>query len=396
MKRFFPLLLCIALALCSAGCRTDEPQVTVPTRIPVETTAPTAPTEPAPTQPPTQPHSDFQAPLYAATMPVVSSTYKAMDGTALLTYTAQDLSVLLEDPQIAEAVALDFLNLVDFSNSSAVTLLRDAREEYTGQENWQPCSYSVLYNPVRIDAGILSLYGTQLISGGNLRASSLPLSLTYDLLTGRRLALKDVLIPAYSADTLVSAICQSLSDYADSGMLYSDYAYVIGEMFSTNTPVKTWYLSPTGLCFYFVPYEIAPHSAGTIVTEIPYEALTGLLRDEYFPAELPALSGCVSVSPLDGSTLSQFRQFAELSLDRGGQELLLRTEGAVANLRIELGVLSADSNVFYPTCTVFAAATFCAGDALILEVAQENISSLRITYESDGTVVSSDLNSILS
>jgi hypothetical protein len=392
MKKFLLILLCAALVCSIAGCREDAPEVTVPTTKPVETTVPT---QPVPTQPSTEPPIDFQAPLYAAMMPVEAQEFQAADGTVLLTYTAQELSVLLEDPQIADVVTLDFLNAVDYSSSPAPALLQSAREDYTGQAGWTPYAFSILYDAMRVDAGILSLYGKQVIQSDSLRPSSVPVSLTYDLLTGRRLALKDILQPAYSADTLVSAICDSLAGYADSGVLYSDYAYVISEMFSTNTPVKTWYFSPTGLCFYFLPYEVAPHSAGTIVAEIPYSALSGLLRDEYFPAEIPALSGNLHLAPLEDAALSQFQQFAELTLDRAAASWLLSTDGAAANVRIEVGIWSEHADAFYPTCTVFSAATLCEGDALLLQVSQEEIASMRITYESGGAVVSLPLNNIL-
>jgi hypothetical protein len=158
--------------------------------------------------------------------------------------------------------------------------------------------------------------------------------------------------------------------------------------------VDSWYLSDTGLCFYFAPYEIAPYNAGTVVAQIPYELLNGLLKDAYFPEEQVDLAGTVTVTGFSQADLSGYTQFAELILDPKGDELLLCVDGAVKNLRIEVGQWQKDGT-FITEATVFASATLCQTDALMLQLSSSEFDVIRVTYESDGTIVSGPLAALL-
>lgn len=380
MRKRISLLLVFAMVFLCAACTADKPQqteATASTTLPTQSTTFSTET--------TQPPALLQIPLTAAAMPVISQTYSHSDGTELFTYVFQDIALTLEDPQAAEAVVLDLLNLTDFDNSPAPGILSTAREEYTGQEDWTPYTCSILLDPMRLDRAVLSLYGQQVVSDRNPRSAA-KLSVTYDLLSGHRLSLKDILVSDYSADALSSLITEAVASLADDGVLYSDYAYVISDMFSTNTPVQTWYLSQNGLCFYFAPYEIAPYSAGTVVAEVPYPLLTQLLKPEYFPAEQVETKGSVLLEPFADAELSNFSQFAELIQDADGDEYLLHTDGVLQNLRLEIGTWSNDGN-FTPEATVFAAEALCADHALLLQLSAESFASVRISYLSQGEII---------
>jgi len=389
MKKILSILICASLLLISGCTRSPAVVATDPTK----TTAQTATSELNPTEQVIIP-VPLEMPLLSLTAPVVIQTHRAADGTVLFTYDCQSFDLTLEDPHIAESIVIDLLNLTDFENAAVQSILSEAKAAYTKQTDWVPYGFSTLYTPKRFDTNILSLYGTQRIQSGALHSSSAAISVTYDLISGRRLTLNDILKQSYSADTLSQLISESLQTLAQQGMLYSDYAYVITELFTTNKPSDSWFFSQKGLCFYFAPYEIAPYSAGTVIAEVPYSALTGLLRDEYFPAEQVASVGTLRQLPFAGTDLTGFTEFSELILDAQGTKHLIYPDGILQNVRVTSGTWLEDGT-FRDETTLFAAASLCSGDALVLQLPQELPYGLLLTYVSEDNTVSVDLLSLI-
>lgn len=373
MKNFTIILLSICLLLSAAGCSKIPP---VPSTNPVETIPTTQNVE---TTTPSEPLVVPDLPLLAFTAPIQSHPYHAEDGTLLLNYSYQDFSLILEDPQVADAIVIDLLNRVDFEDASVKRVVTDAQAAYDIGEEWTPFTFSTFYSPVHFDQGILSLLGSQWLNSGSPRASVSNVSVTYDLLSGRQLSLRDILVENFSADALSQLITASLRELSEQGMLFSDYAYVISDMFSTNRPVESWYLSESGLCFYFAPYEIAPYSSGTITAEIPYTALTGLLKEAYFPAETFAFTGTPYVLRFQEADLDAFAQFAELMIDKDGQQYLLYTDGCLTDLRIQLGY-RLDDGSFIEEATLFTAPAISAGKGIVIHANADTVQKLRIAY----------------
>lgn len=363
MKKFLFLFTVLALAL--TGCF-NPPEVTEPTETTEATQATSEAATSEATQEPTIPLSDYSAPMVSFASPVVTESY---DGN-VLEYTYQVMELLLEDPQVSEWVTLELVNHTDFSATAGPQFLAEAKE--TGQQ----FSLSLLHTPVRLDRGILSLISTQVVSGTGAKATGVMTSSTYNLISGRRLTLKEVLIPGYDALAFSNAVIAALESLAKEGSLYSDYDYVITDLFSSNAPVDNWYLSQTGLCVYFAPYEIAPYNLGNVIAEIPYESLVGLLREEYFPDEDLGLVGNLYFSG-DLSILQSQSQFRDLILDAEGKEYVLVVDGAVEDLRIESATRSA---------TVFASATLCQGDAIVIRASDEILADLSVSYRSGGEI----------
>ena len=110
--------------------------------------------------------------------------------------------------------------------------------------------------------------------------------MTYDLSTGELIYLDEILDPASSADTLFQLLKKQLSAQEDD--LYYDYEDALRDRFTGELhSIRTWYFSRNGLCFHFAPYDIAPYSSGTIIAEIPYSELSGVLLEKYMPVEVP-------------------------------------------------------------------------------------------------------------
>ena len=142
----------------------------------------------------------------------------------------------------------------------------------------------------------------------------------------------------------------------------------------------------SGLCFYFPPYEIAPYTSGVVVAEIPYEKLTGILKDDYFPAERQEALGNVTAEPMTQAGLDKFTQFSEITLQPGSDTFLLSTDHAVYNLTMQTAVVQ--SGVVNPLHTVFAAASLTPGDAIMVQ-GEPSLDSefLILSYETGGTPI---------
>ena len=384
MKRMklIALLLCAALILTLNACSAE----------PVETTSATQPTTQATTEPTTvqttvsdyvDPSVTYHAPMSAVSMPAVTQTSQAADGTTLFTYTYQDMVLFLQDALVADSIVLDHLNRRDDYNASAADLQRSAEAAYSGREGWMPYSLKVQYQPMRFDEITLSFLVTESIFDANTRGNNANISVNYDLLTGKALGIRDILVAEYSAEDLVKLIVQGLSEYEKQELLFPDYEQLISDMFFTNRPFENWYFAQDGLCFFFNPYEIAPYSSGIVTSKVSYDSLGGLLKDNYFPAETVTFAGTPTIQDFATANKDNVTNFSELILDANGKEHLLQADGTLLNVRIETGSWSAGENPYYiPEACVFAATAISKGDAVLIQC--DDLSNLLLTYETNG------------
>lgn len=375
MKRTLAIILCICLALSLSACQLpifdpeegDRPQLS--TQPSVE--------KPKPTDEATQPQTP-PLPLTAASMPVIQQTLTAKDGTQLFQHTFQSVTLMLENPETVKAVTEHLTAQMDAANAEAAHISEKAKSEYSGSSDWTPYQYSVTYNPARLDRVVFSLLGTYAVYDGNAHPSQSHTSFTYHLISGSPLTLRDVLADHASQDQLIQLIQKALASYGDS--LFGDYPYVVEDGFEEAQGYPdNWYLSDAGLCFYYAPYEIAPYSLGTVIAEIPYEKLLGVLSEEYFPPETVLMSGTVRSLPLSDAALAAVQQYAEVVLDPEGTEFLLTTDGTVRNIRMETGYWT--EKTFVPQAQVFAAEVLTDDYAIVVQTAiPEDSPVLRLIY----------------
>jgi hypothetical protein len=380
--KMISILLCAALVLSLAGCG-DEPIATTATTIPTtqETTVETTTEATEPEYVDTS--VAYHAPMSAISMPLVTHTSQAADGTTLLTYTYQNMTLFLQEVLIADDIFLDYQNRLNKSHTSARDLNTAATTAYTGQADWQPYELQVQYHPMRFDEMALSFLVYETIFEGNARGNSGYTSVTYDLLTGQALGIRDILVADYSADDLVELIVQGLAEYEKQEMLFPDYAQLISDMFSTNRPTENWYFAKDGLCFFFNSYEIAPYSSGTLISTVPYDALGGLLKDAYFPAETVSFAGTPQVVEFSAVNTEDIRNFAELILDENGKEYLLYAEGTLLNVRIvSVSEHQAGGSILL-NGNLFAASSISKGDAVLIQC--DDLTDLMVIYESGGS-----------
>lgn len=328
-----------------------------------------------------------QLPMVSVSLPVTTDVTKADDGTVIFEYAHQSIALSIDDSNVADDIILDFLARVDSTQSYADSVLAQARQDFQSSSNWIPYQYSISYKPMRIDSGVLSLFGADTSYSGSSHPDAHYSAANYNLVTGDVLTLSDILAKDVTAKTLVDATLDVLTAQKDEYRLYTGFESIVGDRFTKKFAAdQSWYFSNKGLCFYFPPYEVAPYTSGVVVAEIPYDKLTGILRDEYFPAERQPALGSVLVDVSSPENLNKFTQFSEITLQSDANTFLLYSDYAVYNVTLQTAVVQ--SGVVNPLYTVFATTSLTPGDAIMVQSEPTLETELLIlSYESDGATI---------
>lgn len=315
-----------------------------------------------------------QQPMFAVALPVVTDEHKADEGAVLLRSVYQNMELTVPDPEVADEVIIDFLNRIDPMTSEIDALLVQAKDAYTPGAEFTPYLSQIIFTPERLDQGILSLMGEYVVYQGSAHPEVNTLSVTYDLTSGKALSFKDILSEGVDMSALAEGVLNALDNQKDA--LYEGYGSTVKALLKDS---ENWYLSKTGLVFYFSPYEIGPYASGVITAEIPYSALTGILNDAYFPAEKDTSFGHMDVTAFDVDAMASFTQIAEVVCAQDGQKAVLYTQGLLENIQI-----------YSPEgFTLFASAALSPGDSIILHGAAAD--SYTIGYDCGNETFTSTL-----
>lgn len=382
-----------ALLLLLTGCQAPSEEV-APTNPVVAETVPDQPTASTPETEETVNADDIvvyqQRTMLAVSMPLVQESLSAEDGTTIFSHSYQDMRIVLQDPDVADNIIIDYLNRMDDAHSHAEEASAAAQTQYSPSAGWTPFYYNTYYSPQRIDQAVLSLYGTDSSYTGDGRPVQIGHAANYNLITGEVLTLGSILSHIDAKEQLIDLVTQAASAVAEEKQLYGDYADCISERFNTEESFdEDWYFSAGGLCFYFQLYDIAPYSSGIVVIEVPYESLTGIIVDDFFPPETENTAGSVHCQPISSIDLSDYTQIAELIVHAEGEMYLLYAQGAVTDLYIESGTWNEDGTEYLPVCTIFASGSLTPHDGIMLQTTiPESMPQLRITYRDGEETVS--------
>lgn len=381
MKRLLCLILCLCLTLTAVGCAhyKDTP---LPSHASGDSSS--------------DPSGDVQTtnesptpPFHAVSLPTASETTLAEDDTLLFTKTYQKFHIYLSDSAAAARITVDLESRLSATLADAAQIESNARTAYDPEGEWVPYMLEVSYTPTRLDQSVLSLFGNHMVYWGGVHPSLVTESVTYDLTTGQVLTLGDILDDNTSGSEVCELILEALAPRAEND-LYDDHQEVLRERFSTNYQGLTeWYFSQTGLCFHFSPYDIAPYSSGTIIAEIPYASLSGILLEKYLPAEQTEPTGSMYAEAYQQED-SRFTNTASVELNANGTSFILYPDAPVADVRIESGHWSSDGNLYIATSTIFAADTLELGNAIVVTAdLSDKDAVLRLVYRSGDLEVTS-------
>ncbi len=386
MKKYALIAALLILMGCLSACMPTEN--TAGETTPVATTLPPQQTtlpEATPgsnidtTNPPESTLSKIS--LASIATPIVSQDFLAEDGTRLLTYTYQDIFLIYPDAAVADAVYLSMVNAMNYSSGLQDTLIQ-AQEAYDGSSNWTAYEYSVLFDTMRIDQCIISVYGN--VTSKTSEASSIAVSGSFSLIDGKHLTFGDIQANGYHYYTLLTKIDAQLKASPAAKELFEDYRETMASHLR-DTKYTNWFFTETGLSFFFLPMEIAPNSEGTIVVEVPYSELVGLLKDDYFPGEEYTTGGSMYAQLFENAELFKYTQFSEISQNSQGAEFVLSTDGAVTDIRLEYGSWNSAGTKFIPIATIFACDGIGTDTAIVVQCEIPDVLPvLRLSYLSNG------------
>ena len=383
MKKIYALLICFALLL-SAGCSADPvtKDTTNITRLPTQTSDCTT-QQPEPEETVPNDYVPVQVPMAAISLPVSINNEYTEDDILLYSYKCQTVSLIIPDSEIEHNVIIDLQTRLDSFNIVAQEIRDRAKNDYTGTKDWNNYFYEILYTPTRIDLSVLSLYGEITSWGGGAHPSKSCISSNYDMTTGDILTLGTILTHEDKLDALCNLLIDEVADIKAEKYLYTDYSDIIRSRFAQNESYnESWFFSGSGLCFHFSPYEIAPYSSGVITITIPYEKLTGIIEDRYFPAERDVANGTVRIVKEDEAGLTAFSQIAEVILDGTGEMLFIYTDRSVQDVSINIGTTDTAGN-FVKSFSIFATPILTPGDAVMLQNLWDPQETIELKYMSN-------------
>jgi len=376
MKRSFSLLMIVLILVSLAACnKNDGYDYVSPYATNTQNTVVEKP-------PVTEILPVDQKPLVTVSLPVTTQTEKADDGTEIFRYTYQNMFLILPESDVGDDVITNFISKRDPADATASALLESAKEAYIPGAAWTPYVYQTIYEPMRIDNGVLSLFGRNTVFSGSSHPETNYLSISYDLVTGQVLTLESVLSVGASAETISNLLIAELNKIAVDKQFYEGFESTVKDRFFHDYLHDTdWYFSKDGLTFFFSPYEIAPYSVGVVTATIPYEKLVEILDDAYFPAEKETAAGKLFGQLFTMEAAAEYTQSADVVLESDGDRILLYTDHYVQDIRIVSGSWSADGNTFTPECTVFAADGLTQHDAIMLQTTlKPSAPTLQISY----------------
>lgn len=382
MKKYRILSTALAALLLLSGCQNQPESTTAPAEI--ETQPPTTTEDVQPIVPP----SVNLETLYSVSMPVTTENGTAEDGTAYFSYSYQSMQLSVPDRDVADKIILDFLSRVDSTRAEAERIHDLAQSAYnTGSSAFRPYAYQVQYNPVRIDQGVLSLYGQVVSVSDTGHASTDNISANYDMVTGDVLTLGSILYRADLKEKLAELVIKDLESREDIA-LYEDYQDTVRSRFQRDESAdEDFYFSSRGLCFYFSPYELAPYMYGTVEVEIPYSQLTGLIGDDFFPNERILSSGELHATAFAQAELSNYETFTEIVLGSNGSMVLITADSTVQDIKIQQLIWEQEESSYTQENTVYAANVLTESNAILLEAdLQVTQTPFRITYLQNGYI----------
>lgn len=371
MKRFYALTLSLLLVFLSACNQKTETPPTDPSTIPTTFTESTSTilTEP-----------EIMTALATVSVPVTTDVFSLDDGTELFSYSYQHMDLVFPDAAIADKVTLEFLNRVDASRTESENMLTLAQTDYAESEQWIPYFYRVIYNPMRIDHGVMSLFGMQNSYTGGMHGNVSTIAANYDMTTGDVLTFGSIMHENANKEDFIKIIIENLEEMADEYYLYDDYEVAVRQRLEGDENLyEDFYFSATGLNFFFSPYEIAPYSSGIITVEIPYSDLPGLIYDGYFPPERQIIDGSLHTGLFTDADMEQFNNMVEIILPDGEELHVIYPVGAVDDVTV---TVHGDQKT-YPDYTVFRAFEMADNDAVVLHLPNGQADKISITYLSD-------------
>lgn len=381
MKKFIVAIMAMILFLSGCTPSVGNSETTEPSigNVNIATTEATELTTSNQTDP-TDQQVNAALPMITVSVPVKTEDITAEDGTVIFRIITQNMHLVMQDPDVADRIIVDFLNRIDHVATTHEDTLQQAQSAYQPSDAWTPYLCSITYAPTRIDQSVLSLYGNNVHYNGGAHAVLTSHAANYNVVTGDVLTLGSIITDESAVDKLCTLTIDKLSEVADEKYLRDGFEETVKNRFSVEESYdEDWYFSSDGLCFYFDQYAIAPYASGVITAEIPYAELVGIIDDAFFPPEQDTCIGEIIAEPAETADISKFTRISEVVLENEAPMYVISTTDSVQNLRIVLN--DAELGSYY---TVFAAQALSSSDAVVIQANISLFHRIDIYYESNG------------
>ena len=368
MRQLLVIMLAIAMFFSLCSCKKQPATQTHTTTQPNQSTSPIVSNEDTQYE---------QMPIYAVSLSPVTEETADDEGKVRFVYSYQNLSLFLPEAEVAEKIYINYLSRMDQANQYAASVRRDSLDEAYDLLSTFPLFYDIRYSPSRFDKGVLSMRITESIYLGGVHPDTINSFTNYDLLSGTALNLSDILCDDVTAKSIANTVNQKLSENPSSKEFWTNYQDTVSELFQVGLEkVENWYLSNEGLCFNFDAYILASYATGPITVTIPHSELTGILLDEYFPAEQDNYTGTLLAESFTLDAQAEFSQFSEVVLAKDGTKILLSADGVLTDIIIQAGI---ESQSELSGNVVMAVQSLSPGDAIMVEF-DSSTTKLLITY----------------
>ena len=280
----------------------------------------------------------------------------------------EDMTVLLEKCAVADFVSDDpdrqawiqgILADLDREYAAVSTNLLGYADEFLsleGEEFFYSYSNYRQLGVARHDEAVISLLGLSSVFSGGSHPNSVQTAYNLDIDNRRILRLEDV-IQESQAPALATMIQAEVEAKFNGFGLFEDYAETINTSMIYGSLTPYWYLNDMGLVIFYNQYELGPYASGIIKAQIPYDALDGILLEEFLPMAPDGERSDLFVVPT-----GEGGHIIPVTIQPEGQRLSVGVEGTVYQVQI--------SEVFWLDATpisqelIFSARTLCQNDVL--------------------------------
>ena len=326
-----------------------------------------------------------QEPLIYVTFSQHSDSVNADDGTKLFISQSYIPSFVSEDETvnhwISSAVDTAVLETAEELHSMEQQAWSDYQSR-AGDESLDFYAYSYYSNvsSARLDNSVVSVLQVNSVYSGGTHPNYAQKAYNLDLVNCTELGLTDVILPG-GAEFLHRQVLERLEDRfggLEHSGLYADYPQIVTSYFEDPDLTPNWYFSENGLVIYFNCYDIAPYAAGIIKVEFPYDALTGVLKPEFYPETVMAGPGeLIALDSADGRRV--------LGTSAEGECTIVGTEQTIYDVKLHRLAGWLTDDVPMTGQMVLAANRLTAEEALAIPLG-EGFGYL-VTYSSDGGLV---------
>lgn len=389
MKRFYLIIAILMLTLLFSACQTQSTVQTTaaPTVPPTSSPAPTTPSEPS-TDTTDEEAIPTNENMYSVALPISTESFSSEDNKLLLTYSYQTMYLDIPDRDVKDKIIMNFAERIEKTMLDSQLILADADAAYKNNPAFTPFSYEIQYDVTHIDQGVLSMFGYIIQIDDTSAMNRHLIAANYNMVTGDMMTLGSILYHVDKKADLIDLVIEHLEN-RDDIVLYDEFRETVEARFHRDESIdEDFYFSENGLCFYFAPYEIAPRSAGTVIVEIPYNKLTGIIADEYFPAERIYTKGNLNVSAFDTADQENYQSFIELIADPEADlpRILLTTGSAVQDIRISKLVWAQDGLSYTQTKNIYASNFLHRDNAIMIKADFNDLRpNYMVSYSIDGS-----------